>query len=109
MRRGWGSAWEYPPLAGVPSFGYSAADPLQEIPLKETAPEAALTTPTRRPTVAALDEKIGEKIPVLDHGFVALVDYMGDDQAIVQAARVAYGRGTERSRRDTGRLRHLAA
>jgi flavin-dependent thymidylate synthase len=75
--------------------------------LKETAPEAALTTPTRRPTVAALDEKIGEKIPVLDHGFVALVDYMGDDQAIVQAARVSYGRGTKRSREDRGLIRYL--
>ena len=54
--------------------------------MKETAPEAAATAPTRRPTVPALDEMIGEKIPVLDHGFVSLVDYMGDDQAIVQAA-----------------------
>jgi len=75
--------------------------------LKETAPEAAITTPTRRPTVPALDEKIGERIPVLDHGFVSLVDYMGDDQAIVQAARVSYGRGTKRAREDRGLIRYL--
>jgi len=73
--------------------------------LKEIAPENA--TSTRRPTVPALDEKIGEPIPVLDHGFVSLVDYMGDDQAIVQAARVSYGRGTKRSREDRGLIRYL--
>jgi thymidylate synthase (FAD) len=50
---------------------------------------------------------IGETIPVLDHGFVRLVDYMGDDQAIVQAARVSYGRGTRRAREDRGLLRYL--
>jgi len=75
--------------------------------VKETAPEAAATAPTRRPTVPALDAMIGEKIPVLDHGFVALVDYMGDDQAIVQAARVSYGRGTKRAREDRGLIRYL--
>jgi thymidylate synthase (FAD) len=62
---------------------------------------------TRRPTVPALDAMIGETIPVLDHGFVRLVDYMGDDQAIVQAARVSYGRGTRRAREDRGLLRYL--
>jgi len=75
--------------------------------VKETAPEAAVTAPTRRPTVPALDAMVGEKIPVLDHGFVALVDYMGDDQAIVQAARVSYGRGTKRAREDRGLIRYL--
>ena len=75
--------------------------------MKETAPEAAVTAPTRRPTVPALDAMVGEKIPVLDHGFVALVDYMGDDQAIVQAARVSYGRGTKRAREDRGLIRYL--
>jgi thymidylate synthase (FAD) len=63
--------------------------------------------PTRRPTVPALEEKIGVTLPVLDHGFVRLVDYMGDDQAIVQAARVSYGRGTRRAREDRGLLRYL--
>ena len=48
-------------------------------------------------------------IECLDHGFVRLVDYMGDDSAIVQAARVSYGAGTKdaaRSRVDTVLLRH---
>jgi thymidylate synthase (FAD) len=69
--------------------------------------EPATPTSTRRPTVPALDAMIGETIPVLDHGFVRLVDYMGDDQAIVQAARVSYGRGTRRAREDRGLLRYL--
>jgi len=71
------------------------------------APVSEATLGTRRPTVPALDEMIGVTIPVLDHGFVRLVDYMGDDQAIVQAARVSYGRGTKRAREDRGLLRYL--
>ena len=50
----------------------------------------------RRPTVAALEAMLFQAIPVLDHGFVRVIDYMGDDAAIVQAARVSYGRGTRR-------------
>ena len=76
--------------------------------MKETEPETeSSTAPTRRPTVPALDAMIGERISVLDHGFVSLVDYMGDDQAIVQAARVSYGRGTKRAREDRGLIRYL--
>ena len=47
-----------------------------------------------RPTTSALDEIVGKKLPVLDDGFVRLVDVMGDDTSIVQAARVSYGKGT---------------
>jgi thymidylate synthase (FAD) len=47
---------------------------------------------THRPTVAALEDMLFEPLPVLDHGFVRVVDYMGDDSAVVQAARVSYGR-----------------
>ena len=54
----------------------------------------AAASPTRRPTVPALESLLFQAIPVLDHGFVRVVDYMGDDAAIVQAARVSYGRGT---------------
>jgi thymidylate synthase (FAD) len=60
-----------------------------------------------RPSVAAADGEIGVKHPVLSHGFVALVDYMGDDAAIVQAARVSYGRGTRSVRDDRGLIRYL--
>ena len=62
---------------------------------------------TRRPTVPALEEVLYQVLPVLDHGFVRVVDYMGDDAAIVQAARVSYGRGTKRVNEDRGLIRYL--
>jgi thymidylate synthase (FAD) len=62
---------------------------------------------TRRPTVPALDEILFDVLPVLDHGFVRVIDYMGDDAAIVQAARVSYGRGTKRVNEDRGLIRYL--
>ena len=49
---------------------------------------------TRRATVDAIEEILYEPISVLDHGFVRVIDYMGDDSAIVQAARVSYGTST---------------
>ena len=64
-------------------------------------------TPTRRPTVPALEEALYRVHPVLDHGLVRVVDYMGDDAAIVQAARVSYGRGTRSARDDRGLIRYL--
>ena len=48
-----------------------------------------------------------EALPVLDHGFVRVVDYMGDDAAVVQAARVSYGRGTRAANEDRGLIRYL--
>ena len=62
---------------------------------------------TRRPTVPALEEVLFQVLPVLDHGFVRVVDYMGDDAAIVQAARVSYGKGTKRVNEDRGLIRYL--
>lgn len=62
---------------------------------------------TRRATVPALEDILYQPLPVLDHGFVRVVDYMGDDAAIVQAARVSYGRGTKRSRDDQGLINYL--
>src|SRR5499425_1576985 len=62
---------------------------------------------TRRATVPALEEILFTPLPVLDHGFVRVVDYMGDDAAIVQAARVSYGRGTKRVNEDRGLIRYL--
>ena len=55
----------------------------------------AQSAATARPTVPALEALLYEAVPVLDHGFVRVIDYMGDDAAIVQAARVSYGRGTK--------------
>jgi thymidylate synthase (FAD) len=62
---------------------------------------------TRRPTVPALEEMLFTAYPVLDHGFVRVIDYMGDDSAVVQAARVSYGRGTRRVSEDAGLIRYL--
>ena len=63
--------------------------------------------PTRRPTVEALEAMLFTALPVLDHGFVRVVDYMGDDAAVVQAARVSYGRGTRKTSEDAGLIRYL--
>ena len=65
------------------------------------------TAPTLRPTVPALEAMLFHAHPVLDHGFVRVIDYMGDDGAIVQAARVSYGRGTRRVSEDRGLIRYL--
>ncbi len=62
---------------------------------------------TRRVTAPGLEEILYEPIPVLDHGFVRVVDYMGNDAAIVQAARVSYGKGTRQLRGDTGLINYL--
>lgn len=62
---------------------------------------------TRRATVPALEEILYEPLPVLDHGFVRVIDYMGDDAAIVQAARVSYGRGTRKVSEDRGLINYL--
>jgi thymidylate synthase (FAD) len=62
---------------------------------------------TKRPTVPALEAILGEPTPVLDHGFVRVIDYMGDDAAIVQAARVSYGPGTKSVQEDAGLIRYL--
>jgi thymidylate synthase (FAD) len=61
----------------------------------------------RRVSVPEADREIGVRHPVLTHGFVALVDYMGNDGAIVQAARVSYGQGTKSFRDDRGLVRYL--
>jgi thymidylate synthase (FAD) len=62
---------------------------------------------TLRPTVPALEALLFEPIPVLDHGFIRVVDYMGDDSAVVQAARVSYGKGTKAVSEDRGLIRYL--
>lgn len=64
-------------------------------------------TSTYRTTVSAVEEALYTPIAVLDHGFVRIVDYMGDDAAVVQAARVSYGHGTTKTRDDRGLIRYL--
>jgi len=63
--------------------------------------------PTRRACAPALEEILYQATPVLDHGFVRVIDYMGDDGAIVQAARVSYGRGTRKVSEDKGLITYL--
>ncbi len=60
-----------------------------------------------RPRVETLDRILGEPLKVLDDGFVRVVDYMGDDASIVQAARVSYGKGTKKVQEDRGLIRYL--
>ncbi len=62
---------------------------------------------TKRSTVAEAEEILGEQFKVLDDGFVRLVDYMGSDQSIIQAARVSYGTGTKKVHEDRGLIRYL--
>ena len=61
----------------------------------------------QRPDVAALDEILGKPFKILDDGFVRVVDYMGADESIVQAARVSYGKGTKKRLEDRGLIRYL--
>ncbi len=62
---------------------------------------------TRRVTVTAMEEILYQIHPVLDHGFVRVCDYMGDDAAVVQAARLSYGKGTTKLSSDRGLIRYL--
>ena len=62
---------------------------------------------TRRAVAEGIEARLYEAVPVLDHGFVRVIDYMGDDAAIVQAARVSYGAGTRQARDDRGLIRYL--
>ncbi len=62
---------------------------------------------TSRSTVPAIENKLYKAIPVLDQGFIRVIDYMGDDGAVVQAARVSYGRGTKKISEDRGLIRYL--
>ena len=62
---------------------------------------------TKRVTAHELEKVLYEAIPILDHGFIRVVDYMGDDTSIVQAARVSYGKGTRKVSTDSGLIKYL--
>ncbi len=74
---------------------------------EEIADQRGKSQPTLRPISAALEEILYQPLPVLDHGFVRVIDYMGDDSAIVQAARVSYGKGTKKVNEDAGLINYL--
>ncbi len=69
---------------------------LSEQQKKEIAEQQAQKNTTKRVTSPELEKILYEAVPVLDHGFVRVVDYMGDDSSIVQAARVSYGKGLKK-------------
>ena len=62
---------------------------------------------TKRVTAPELEKILYEAIPILDHGFIRVIDYMGDDTSIVQAARVSYGKGTKKVSTDAGLIKYL--
>ena len=73
--------------------------------IESTHPETA--EHLERPRVEALDRILGIPFKVLDDGFVRVIDYMGSDESIVQAARVSYGKGTKKVNEDRGLIRYL--
>ena len=62
---------------------------------------------TKRVVAPELEKILFDAIPVLDHGFIRVIDYMGDDTSIVQAARVSYGKGTKQVSTDSGLIKYL--
>ena len=66
-----------------------------------------MSTHLIRPASPALDQILGQTFPVLDDGFVRVVDYLGNDSSIVQAARVSYGDGTKKVSEDRALIRYL--
>ncbi|WP_444463165.1 FAD-dependent thymidylate synthase [Rhodobacter capsulatus] len=75
--------------------------------LAEIAAQRASSQPTLRATSAGMEARLYQAHPVLDHGLIRVIDYMGDDAAICQAARVSYGRGTKAVSDDRGLIRYL--
>jgi len=67
----------------------------------------ASSNTTLRATVPSLEEILYKPLAALDHGFVRVIDYMGDDTAIVQSARVSYGKGTKKISNDKGLIKYL--
>ena len=81
--------------------------PLSPEQTEEISAQREQTAKTRRVVSAGMEEKLYTAFQVLDHGFVRVVDYMGDDSAICQAARVSYGKGTKSVQNDEGLIRYL--
>jgi thymidylate synthase (FAD) len=74
---------------------------------KEIQEQQSQSNSTKRVTSPELEKVLYEAIPVLDHGFIRVIDYMGDDTSIVQSARVSYGKGTKKVSTDEGLIRYL--
>ena len=80
---------------------------LTEQQKKEITEQQNQKNTTKRVIAPELEKILYEAIPVLDHGFVRVVDYMGDDSSVVQAARVSYGKGTKKVSTDSGLIKYL--
>ena len=80
---------------------------LKKNPEKDLKSLRKIKNVTSRVTVKKLENIIYKKFKVLDHGFVRLIDYMGDDSSIVQAARVSYGKGTKKINEDKNLINYL--
>ena len=74
---------------------------------KEIKEQQSQSSSTKRVTSPELEKVLYEAIPVLDHGFIRVIDYMGDDSSIVQSARVSYGKGTKKVSTDEGLIKYL--
>ncbi|MFD0858884.1 FAD-dependent thymidylate synthase [Roseovarius aquimarinus] len=81
--------------------------PLTPEQTAEIDAQRAQTATTLRATAEGMEAHLYTAYPVLDHGFVRVIDYMGDDAAITQAARVSYGKGTKSVQNDEGLIRYL--
>ena len=80
---------------------------LTDLQKKEIEEQQSQKNSTKRVTSPELEKILYEALPVLDHGFVRVVDYMGDDTSIVQSARVSYGKGTKKVSTDNGLIKYL--
>ena len=75
--------------------------------IKDIKDQQSQQNTTKRVTAPLLEKILYEAIPALDHGFIRVVDYMGDDSSIVQSARVSYGKGTKKVSTDSGLIKYL--
>ena len=80
---------------------------LTEEQIKEIKDQQSQENSTKRVIAAELENILYEALPILDHGFIRVVDYMGNDTSIVQAARVSYGKGTKKVNTDSGLIKYL--
>ena len=69
---------------------------LTEDQINEIKEQQTQQNTTKRVTAPELEKILYNAIPILDHGFIRVVDYMGDDSSVVQSARVSYGKGTKK-------------
>ena len=74
---------------------------------KEIKDQQSQKNNTKRVTSPGIEKILYEAMPALDHGFVRVIDYMGDDTSIVQSARVSYGKGTKQVSTDAGLIKYL--